>query len=307
MKVLFVCSGNADKISPFISEQADAIMNRNIEIEFYLIKGTGILGYLKNLSPLNKKLRDYKPDLIHAHYGLSGLLACLQFKKKVILTFHGSDANIIWVSLLSFIAGKLSDYNIVVEKKISDKLRLKNYSIIPCGVNFELFYPMNKQEARKRLNLKLTEKYILFSSAFNNKVKNYDLAKEAINKLDYDVHLIELKNYTRKEVNLLFNSVDLALLTSFSEGSPQFIKEAMACNCPIVATDIGDIKEIVGTTQGCFVTSFDPEDVAAKIRLAIDFSNTKGRTKGRETILHLDNKIIAKRILAVYQQVLENR
>jgi teichuronic acid biosynthesis glycosyltransferase TuaC len=66
----------------------------------------------------------------------------------------------------------------------------------------------------------------------------------------------------------LLNAADLLLLTSLTEGSPQVIKEAMACNCPIVATDVGDIREIIGYTDGCYITTFKPSDVAVKIQAA---------------------------------------
>ena len=89
-----------------------------------------------------------------------------------------------------------------------------------------------------------------------------------------DCELIELDNRNREEVNLLLNACNLLLLTSTSEGSPQVIKEAMACNRPIVATDVGDIRELIGDTEGCYLTSFDPDDVAKKIKLALQFETS---------------------------------
>ncbi len=100
----------------------------------------------------------------------------------------------------------------------------------------------------------------------------------------------------------MLNASNLLLLTSFSEGSPQIIKEAMACNCPIVATDVGDIKEVIGNTEGCYITSFNPDDVAAKIKLALDFNK---RTNGREKIKPFDNELIAKKIYKIYTRIIE--
>ena len=78
------------------------------------------------------------------------------------------------------------------------------------------------------------------------------------------------------------------ILTSFSEGSPQIIKESMACNCPIVSTDVGDVRDVIGETEGCYICSYDPKDVADKIKLALTYSEEKGRTNGRKRIIELD-------------------
>ncbi|MBS4034561.1 MAG: glycosyltransferase family 4 protein [Ignavibacterium sp.] len=303
MKVLIVCSRNAGYISPFIKEQAEAVESLKIEINYFLIRGKGFSGYLKNLPGLKKKITDFNPDLIHAHYGLSGLLAALQRKIPVIITFHGSDAYLLKIKFLSKIAARLSKFNIYVSKKIMERIDKNNHNaIIPCGINLEIFQPIEMKIAREELYMEPNKKYILFASRFNNSVKNASLAFEALNKLDGNTELLELKNRSREEVNMLLNACDLLLLTSFSEGSPQIIKEAMACNCPIVATDVGDIKDVIAGTEGCFITKFDPVDVAEKIKLALDFNK---RTNGREQIRHFDNNLIAKEIVKCYQKFLD--
>lgn len=144
-------------------------------------------------------------------------------------------------------------------------------------------------------------KYILFSSSFEIKEKNYSLAKAAVENLGLEnLELIELKNYSRDEVSLLFNAVDVALMTSTSEGSPQFIKEALACNCPIVSTDVGDVKDMISGIKSCFITSFNPIDVSAKIKLALEIK----RTEEVNLCLSFDNKIIAQKLKLIYQKIL---
>lgn len=305
MKVLFVTSGNKETISPFVLEQGNALIKSGIEVSYFKIIGKGITGYLKNLKSLKKKIKELEPDLIHAHYGLSGLLVCLQKQIPVIITFHGSDANIFLVRIFSKIAANLSDFNIFVESKIKARIKGHNKNkILPCGVNLDNFYPIKKSVARKQSNLDSEKKYILFSSAFDNPVKNYQLAKSAISILNEDIILLELKNKTREEVNLLLNACDIALLTSLSEGSPQFIKEAMSCNCPIVATDVGDVKKIISQTEGCFVTSFDPDNVANKIKIALEF---RQRTDGRQKIKSFSNSLIAIQIINIYETTLKSK
>ena len=104
---------------------------------------------------------------------------------------------------------------------------------------------------------------------------------------------------------LYLNASDLLLSTSLWEGSPNVIKEAMACNCPIVTTNVGDVKWLLDGVEGCLITTNDPKDVADKIKKALNF---KGRTKGRDKLisLGLDSEHIAKKIIKVYEEVINN-
>jgi len=303
MKVLIVCSRNSGKIAPFILDQAESLKAIDVKIDFFTVSKKGLLGYLKSRKDLLLKIKEFQPDLIHAHYGLSGLLANLQRKVPVVTTYHGSDINNDRVYPYSRICIFLSAFNIFV----SDKNRLKakqkkKQAVIPCGVDIELFKPTSKQKARQILNYKQEDKLILFAGAFDNKVKNAALAKAAVLHIQ-NANLIELKGYTREEVALLMNVVDVALMTSFTEGSPQFIKEAMACNCPIVSVDVGDVKDVIENITGCYLVNYDENDIAEKLQKVFDFS---GRTTGRQRIieLSLDTETVAKRILEIYNQII---
>jgi len=307
MKVLIVCSGNAKNFSlqinkAFVYDQIETIKKTDPTIEFgyFFIEGKGLKGYLQNLKPLKSEIKKGNYNFIHAHCGDSVLLASLQRIIPVIGTYHGSDLNKKTNRFLSNIANILSKRSIVVSPKLHKKLWFnKQVYSIPCGVDFDLFYPENQQEVRKLLNIPLDKTMVLFSSAFTRPVKNYDLAEKAIRLLNKkNLIVIELKGFKRNKIRDLMNSADIALMTSFSEGSPQFIKEAMACNIPIVSTDVGDVKDNVEDTEGCFITSFEIEDVSYKIEKAILFNR---RTNGRESISFLDNKIISKKIIDIYK------
>ncbi|MDA3861540.1 MAG: glycosyltransferase, partial [Melioribacteraceae bacterium] len=177
-----------------------------------------------------------------------------------------------------------------------------NSFVIPCGVDMELFKPIKQSEAKNELGLKPDKKYILFSSNFDNVVKNYPLAQAAVSLINNkNLELIALKGFSRIQVSYLMNAVDMVLMTSFSEGSPQFIKEAMACNVPIVSTNVGDVQDVIGNTDGCYITSFEHEDVSKKIGQALKFGNN---TIGRTSIKHLKSNEIAMKIIEVYKSVL---
>lgn len=307
MNILIVCSGNSGGIVPFISDQMQDLLSLGLEIEVFKIKGKGIKGYLSNLNSLNNKIYEYQPQIVHAHYGLSGLLANLQNKVPVVTSYHGSDTHYFLNRFFSFFTAQLSSKNIFVNNKQPKKIfQNKNKShIIPCGVNLDVFHPIPKHVAKKSLNLALNKKYILFSSNFTNQVKNYNLAKESMKKIDAE--LIELKGYTRKEVTLLLNASESLILTSYKEGSPQIVKEAMACNTPVVSTNVGDVKWLLNDLVGHYISRYNPKDFAEKIKSAIQFSKINNKTKGRERIkeIGLDSMIVAKRILKIYRSILK--
>jgi glycosyltransferase involved in cell wall biosynthesis len=299
-KVLIVCSINRGRVSPFIIEQAESLLNCGVETDYFYIKGKGIKGYLKNLKSLRAKIQEFSPDLIHAHYGFSGLLSCLQRIVPVIVTFHGSDIHGGFKNLiLSRITMFLSLNYIFVSNDLKKLANSKKGIVIPCGIDTDLFKPMNKKVCRERLNLPHDKKYILFSSNFDNEIKNYPLAKESITKLNNPtIELIELKNYSRQEVSLLMNAADVCLLTSFNEGSPQFIKESMACNRPIVSTDVGDVSNLFVNVENVFITNYTSEVTADKLKIALGAEYSSGRNQ--ITSLGLDLKSISLKLVSFY-------
>lgn len=306
MKVLIVANYNAGHFSPFVVEQMEALRNEGVEIESYAIVGRGAAGYLSNVRNIRLKIREYRPDLIHAHYGLSGLCANLQRRIPVITTYHGSDIHSGgWVLKLSQIAMKLSAYNIFVSKEMLAMSGYKktNTSVQSCGINLNIIQEIPKDTARELLGLDIKQKIGLFSGAFNNKIKNYPLAKAAVEKLK-DVQLVELNGFTREEVNLLMNACDFILVTSFRESGPLVVKEAMACGTPIVSVEVGDVRDVMGDAEGCYIAERTSKDIADKIKMALAF---KGKTNGRQRIidLGLSNDLIAQRLIKIYETVLQ--
>jgi len=326
MRILIVCSFNSGRIAPFILEQGEALKRAGVEIDYYKVEGKGLKGYLSNRKQLIRRIAEFHPDLVHAHYGLSGLLANLQRKIPVVTTYHGSDINDSRVYRFSRISMILSTHNIFVSEKNLNKAQktprplspfgyflqkekdfrnsnivsLKN-SLIPCGVETDVFKPVDKLEARKVLGLDAIKKYCLFAGAFDNKVKNSALAINAAAMIP-ELTLLELKGYSRQEVVLLMNAVDVVLMTSFTEGSPQFIKEAMACNCPIVSVPVGDVPDVILGVDDCYLATYEMEDVAEKIKQALAFGK---ETNGRKRImeLKLDSDTVVNRIIEVYNSV----
>lgn len=305
MRILIVASYNKGHFAPFIQEQVEALKKVGCKVAFFGLRGKGLFGYLKNLPALKQKIREFHPEIIHAHYGLSGLLANLQRSVPVITTYHGSDINDPKVLRFSKMAMRLSAWNIFVSSKTLEIAKpVKKCSLLPCGVDLSELQLTSRAVAREKMNLDAEKGYVLFAGAFDNTVKNAQLAKEALALFNESgVELLELKGYSREEVVLLLCAVDALLMTSVSEGSPQVIKEAMACGCPIVSVDVGDVKERIEGLEGCFVSnSREPKELAKLLLQAVAFRN---KTKGRNRLVNdaMDNESVAKRLIQIYESV----
>ena len=319
MKILIVGNNKPGHFAPFVEEQARALQQQGCEVVFFGVQGKGLMGYLRCLPALKRAIRKHQPDLIHAHYGLSGLLANLQRRVPVVTTYHGSDINVPAVRRFSKIAMRLSAHNIFVSQRnvalalspngfITSRLK-KRYTLLPCGVNLTDDQLLSRSEARKTLGIDDDAKVVLFAGAFANTVKDAPLAQEAVSfasnlsPIASNLTLQELRGFSRAEVNCWMCAANCLLLTSKTEGSPQVIKEAMACGCPIVSVDVGDVAERVSGVEGCYVVrTREPKDIAEALQRAIAF---EGKTNGRERILEmgLSNEQVAQRLMAIYQSL----
>lgn len=313
MKVLFISSGNSKfGISSIVNNQGKSLEKAGIRIDYFIIKGKGLKGYIQNTHKLRKYISKGKYDLIHAHYSLSALLATLSHPKiPIIASLMGSDAKmgIFWRLIIQLNAFFFWKAVIVKSNKMKAELGLNQGCVIPNGVDLSKFKPCEKEKANTRVNLSQKKKYISFISNPSRFEKNFDLAKKSIELIkDENLILNTVFDKTHDEISEYLNSTDLLILTSFWEGSPNVIKEAMACNAPIVSTDVGDVKWVIGNTEGCYISSFEPEDVAEKIMLALNFSEIKGRTNGRDRIIELglDTETVAKKIILLYNKVLND-
>lgn len=319
MKILIIASYNKHRYAPFIVEQAEALQRIGCEVVWLGVQGKGIAGYIQEIPRLRKRISEFRPDVIHAHYGLSCLLANLATRRvPVVSTYHGSDINMPKVRLFSKLAMWLSAWNIFVSKRnmaLAGAVEGKKCSLIPCGINIPLPWNdlQNQKVEQQTLNQWVEEvllgekKHVLFAGAFDNAVKDPELAKQAMQELTKErvnAELVELKGYTRDQVNALMYNCDAFLMTSKTEGSPQVIKEALVCGCPIVSVDAGDVKERLEGVEGCYVVeSRNSRDLAEALKKALAFN---GRTNGRQRIIDvgLTNEQVADRIVQIYEKVL---
>lgn len=312
LKILFLCSGNVPGgIAPFIKSQGLSLEKKGAEIDYFTIKGKGIRGYLKNAAVLKQYLKKNKYHIIHAHYALCGWVAVLAFPHiPIAVSFMGCDVygNVDktgkrtgYIEILSSKLLQPFVRSIIVKSKQMARhvYMKKKLHIIPNGVDFDRFKPMDKTECRKLLKLPIDKKIVLFLGDPSDPRKNLPLAKEAVETLnDPEVRLLTPYPVPPDHVPLYLNVADAIILTSFLEGSPNVVKEAMACGRPIVATDVGDVAEILHNIPGCFITPFNPAETAVRLKKALDFNRPTG---GRRAAAHLDERLIADRIMNIYE------
>lgn len=307
MRILICVSGNAPHFKfeynqVFVYEQIESVcrLDSSVEYRVFAVVGKGGKGYLSSLDSLKRVIREYKPDIIHAHCGQIGALAVMQRSVPVITTFHGSDVNNHKMRPVSSFASLFSACSFFVSKKLRNTLRIKgkDCQVIPCGVNYEIFYPMDKVDCKRQLGLNPTRDYILFASDFNNSIKNPSLAK-AVSSHFPEVDLLEIKGRSRKEVAWLINGAELVLMTSHSEGSPQIIKEAIACGQRIVTVDVGDVREQLDGIPGCWICSCDEAQLVDAVKSVLESERVPYDAPER-----FNSHRIAQTILNKYNQII---
>jgi glycosyltransferase involved in cell wall biosynthesis len=112
-----------------------------------------------------------------------------------------------------------------------------------------------------------------------------------------------LTNTGRGLIPAYINASDLHLLTSDFEGSPNSVKECLACNVPVVSTPVGNVHDLLSDIDGSYVSmTFDPEELAALSDKALNTRNISSRASITEKGLDIDT--VARKLLDVYNHVI---
>ncbi len=291
----------------FVYEQVRALRALGVEMDVLFVNGRASRwNYLLGYPRLWRQLHYVAYDLIHAHYVFAGLIARAQCRLPVVQSFHGAGEMLGYQGWLCKRLAPLMDAVIVTSAEHKAQLGHDEAHIIPCGVDLELFAPRPRAEARAELGWDAERKVVLWVGDPRPE-KRVDLVRAAYEALrarrdDVDLHLVSRVEH--RLVPTYMNAADVFLLTSDTEGSPVVIKEAMACNLPIVSVAVGDVPQVIAGVEGCYLAERTVEDLAAKLELALAFGR---RTEGREAIRHLQTTGEARAILALYQEVLARK
>jgi len=325
MRVLIVTSEWPCEQHPesgiFVVRQARALRALGVEAPVFAFRGkTSIRAYFRAYRDLRARLSVENFDAVHAHFGQAGLLACLASRIPTVVTFHGSDAfglgrrnQRLRSALLRFasaLAARLAAAIIVVSPDIQTPLHTNRAHVIPMGIDRRVFSPIPKESARTRLVWPKDEVVVLFVGDPKNPIKRFELAQrsveEAMNLVQRPIALRVCNSVSPQDMPLYLNAADALLITSEHEGGPLILREALACNLPVVSVDIGDARQRLSRVPGCALIERDtPEEVA---RGLVAVLTKKTCVSGEAGIADLDDHAIAARVLNVYHEaVAENR
>lgn len=324
MKVLIVTAIYPTADNPafgsYVRTQAESLKAAGIDVEMLVLKDRHRkLIYPKAILQLRQRLANSSVDLVHAHYGFVGMVARTQWKAPVVVTYHGSDI-LGWINsrgererLGALIAGagrllaRCVDAAIVQSDEMARKIHKSNVYVIPHEVDLKVFQPTEREQARTTLGLRQFKKYVLFAANPNVGVKRFPFAAavaECLASQDPSVELLVASKETQPRLALYMSACDALIFPSYQEGSPNIVKQAMACNLPIVSTDVGDVRQIIGSTKDCYVCNPSAPEFTARIREILVHRN---RTDGREHIQPLESSSVAQKVIDVYEEVLKKQ
>jgi glycosyltransferase involved in cell wall biosynthesis len=320
MRVLVVTNSWPSEAHPYrviVQRQVDALRRHGVDVDVLRVDGfRGRGNYARaalDILQLNVGRRRF--DVVHGHTGHCGLLASLQLRYPVVVSYVGYDLDVpaedfenirTRVERWVFRAlGLLVAQTIAKSKRGSRRVmrgaRTRNV-VIPNGVDRSLFRPIPRDEARRQLGWPLDARVVLFAADTTRYTKGFPLAEEAIARAKRDVAALELRiahPVPPPEMPLWMNAADVLLLTSVAEGSPNVVKEAMACDLPVVSVDVGDVADVIGGAANCHVCGHDADELA---RALVDVLTPEPkRSDGRRRTEWLSDAAISERLLEVYR------
>jgi teichuronic acid biosynthesis glycosyltransferase TuaC len=332
MRVLAVTNMYPTETHPasgaFVASQVDALRAAGVEVDVLFLDrpALGRQVYRGLAESARRRVEDGSPDLVHAMYGgvLARVVTGAVRDRPVLVSFCGSDllgggaAGILgWAAgrynvLSSRLAASRADGVVVKSRNLYEALPRRvdrsRVWIVPSGIDFGRFQPLDRAEACGRLGWDPARPHVLFPAPPARPEKRFPLARAAVSLLDgrvegpVDLHVLE--NIPPDDVPTWVNAADAVLMTSAHEGSPNAVKEALACNVAVVSVDVGDVRERLAGIDGCFVAEATPEAIAEKLALALAGPE---RIDARERVAHLSLERVTEELRRIYAKLAGKR
>lgn len=285
---------------------------------------TSVAGIWRNIKRLAREVANANPDIVHAQYGtVTAAVARLAAgRRPLVVTFRGDDLlgtpipGLGWRvrERLAKWIGLWGAQNAAAIIVMSENLRAalpdhlaQKATVLPFGVDLQIFKLLDRDECRAKLGWDPRSRVVLFnaSSGTNQAVKNLPLAREAIRVAAQSIPEVSLQimsGASRAEVVRMMNAADCLLVTSLHEGSPIIVREAMACNLPVVSVPCGDVTEQLRFAEP---GSIQPYDAAALARAVVQVFQSGCRSNGRELVIgrRLTFEDVNRRLFDIYSQV----
>lgn len=297
---------------PFLLQQLDALEKYGVEGDLVTVPGERIVtedeikrhsvfDYVRFYPKvLKQSLSGY--DLVHAHFGLTTPFAIAQPNRPIVMSLWDWDlyGEYGWVSRR---CANWSDAVIVRNKETAADLD-RDAFVVERGVDLEKFSQIEQKEAQSRVGWNPDAYHVLFPYSPSRSKKNYPLAERVVStvgkQINYNVKLNVVYNEQHDMIPVYMNAADALLLTSNSEGSPNSVKEALACNLPVVSTDVGDVSELLEGITNSKVCGNESELVDALRHVLL----SDERSNGRKSIKDLTWDRTAEDVIDIYNTVL---
>jgi glycosyltransferase involved in cell wall biosynthesis len=303
---------------PFLVQQVDFLRRAGVEVDVFSFRGSqNPINYLKAWRRLRKQLDPERYDLVHAQFGQSALLAWPR-RLPLVMTFHGDDILGIKgeggrltfggriLQRLCQLMSLRADAVIIVSDQMRDHIPPSvPLHLLPTGVDLDSLPVMTRDEARHQMGLPLDERLVLFVGNPEDPYKRYELAKQSVDILNerLPARLVLGWRKTHSHILVLMNACDALVVSSHQEGSPTVVKEALACNLPVVSVVVGDVALRLKGVEGCEVCADDnPETIARALERTLVWGK---RSNGRETVRELDEKVLARKMIGIYRAVMK--
>jgi teichuronic acid biosynthesis glycosyltransferase TuaC len=304
----------------FVAAQVESLRNIGVEIEVChldrQVEGRNVYrGLAQNVEQF---VSAFEPEVVHAQYG--GVMASEVSRRirdrPVLVSFCGDD-------LLGGAGGGLIERSsraygvrasrraaaraagIVVKSRnlfeaLPKRVDRARVWVLPNGVDLSRFRPLDRSECQAKLGWDPARKHVLFPSPRERAEKRFELAEAAVKKLGRvsAPQLHSLSGVQHEDVPIWLNAADVVLLTSSREGSPNAIKEALACDVPVVSVDVGDVRERIEGIAGCYLAEATPDDLADNLRRALGGA---GRIDGRSRMSDLAIERVAAKLSEIYE------
>ena len=304
----------------FIKRQAEFLQAAGVQVDVFHFKGAkNPWNYLRAWVLARRRMSQHGYDLVHAQFGMSGLLA-LPKLLPLVVTFRGDDVQGIVgqggritlagrvLQLACRLVARWTDAAIVVSEHMKDYLpRSVRPHVIPSGLDLNLFRVIPRDEARGRLGLALDKRLVLFVGNPADPRKRHPLARQAVDILNQSTpaELVVAWGTPHTDIPLLMNACDVLVFPSAQEGSPNTVKEALACNLPVVSVPVGDVPLRLRGIEGCELCADErPETIAAALERVLRRGQ---RIAGRDTVTDLDERQTTQQVIAVYRSVTTHR